>query len=571
MNGGGVGPDTRISVPLLAGLAVQLLGLVVPGIVLVTVVVYRGAGQTEEVLLWAVFVSIVVCGAVTALQAVRAGRFGAGYLIPTGTSGPAIAVSIAALEAGGPALLAVLVAALALFQFAFSVRLALFRSILTPAVTGTIIMLVPVTVMPVMFEQLGNVPANAPPAAGPASAAVTLVTVVGIMLRAHGALRLWAPIIGVVAGSLVAAGFGLYDLERVASAPWIGFPEPAWPGLDLRFGTAFWGLLPTFLFIAALCTIQTVSGAVAIQRVSWDPPRAVDYRAVQGAAAADSAGNLLSALAGAMPVGFRPTGAAMAEITGVASRSLGIALGAALILFACLPKALAVILATPGPVVATFITIMMATIFIIGVKVAVHDGVDYRKGAIVGIAFWVGVGFEGGVVFPEFVAGLTGGLPLNGMIAGGVTAIAATLFLELTKSRGVRLEVPFDRSSLGGIRDFVAGFAARSGWGGAMAARLDAVSEETLLSLLARDDGAAEAGPRRLVVTARREDGGATLEFLASRGEDNLEDRIVQLGEAGVGDAPEREVSLRLLRHLASSVQHQQYRDTDILTVRVLG
>ena len=31
----------------------------------------------------------------------------------------------------------------------------------------------------------------------------------------------------------------------------------------------------------------------------------------------------------------------------------------------------------------------------------------------------------------------------------------------------------------------------------------------------------------------------------------------------------EREVSLRLLRHLASSVHHQQYHDTDILTVRV--
>jgi len=31
----------------------------------------------------------------------------------------------------------------------------------------------------------------------------------------------------------------------------------------------------------------------------------------------------------------------------------------------------------------------------------------------------------------------------------------------------------------------------------------------------------------------------------------------------------EREVSLRLLRHIASSVRHQQFHDTDILTVRV--
>ena len=31
----------------------------------------------------------------------------------------------------------------------------------------------------------------------------------------------------------------------------------------------------------------------------------------------------------------------------------------------------------------------------------------------------------------------------------------------------------------------------------------------------------------------------------------------------------EHELSLRLLRHYASSVQHQQYHDTDVLTVTV--
>ena len=39
----------------------------------------------------------------------------------------------------------------------------------------------------------------------------------------------------------------------------------------------------------------------------------------------------------------------------------------------------------------------------------------------------------------------------------------------------------------------------------------------------------------------------------------------------GVSDeaAAERQVSLRLLRHLASSVRHQQYHDADIVSVRV--
>ena len=59
------------------------------------------------------------------------------------------------------------------------------------------------------------------------------------------------------------------------------------------------------------------------------------------------------------------------------------------------------------------------------------------------------------------------------------------------------------------------------------------------------------------------------LEFVASRGEQNIQDRIALLGEANAAAMIEQDVSLRLLRHLASSVRHQQYHDTDIVTVRV--
>ena len=345
-----------------------------------------------------------------------------------------------------------------------------------------------------------------------------------------------------------------------------------WPAadFDLDFGTAFWTLLPTFLFVGLVCTIQTTSGAVAIQRVSWSRPRAVNFRAVQRAVAADSAGNLLSALAGTMPLGARPNGAAMVEATGIGSRSIGIATGVAFLALACLPKALAVVLAVPGPVTATFITLTMATIFTVGIKMVVQDGMDPRKGVIVGAAFWIGVGFEHGAVFPDSMASLTGGLPINGIVAGGVAAILGTLFVQLTRPRTRTTEVTLDPSSLPQIREFVADFASRSGWDGRMAARLDAVSEETLLTLLGREE-AAVAGPKRLLVAARREDGGgATLEFLSARGDENLQDRIALLGEASAGAAKlEEEVSLRLLRHLASSVHHQQYYDMDVVTVRV--
>ena len=565
----GRNPDEKISALLASGLAVQLACLVLPGAVMIPTVVFRAAGQPEEVLLWAVFASVAACGLTTMLQARRFGRIGAGYILAIGTSGAAIAVSIAALAAGGPALLASLVIALALVQFMFSARLSLFRRILTPTVTGTILMLTPVTIMPVMFEQLKNVPSGTPLHASLLTALTTLVVIAGISLTAKGRARLWAPVIGIIAGSVVAGMFGLYDVERIVRASWIGIPRPVWSALDLQFGIDFWVLLPAFLFISLVCTVQTISGAVAIQRVSWAGSRAVDFRAVQGAVAADGTGNLLSGLAGTMPLGFRPSGASMVEITGISSRRVGLALGVVLIALALIPKALAVILAIPGPVITAFVTITMAAIFIIGMKLVIQDGIDYRNGLISGTSFWVGAGFQSGAIVPAHVSGFADALLMNGMLTGGISAIVMTMIVELGKSRRRRIEVELDPSALQEIQGFIGEFVSQRGWSAQMKDRLEAVCEETLLTLQQQVEPGADIGQRRLLLSARGEDGGAVLEFIASKGEENIQDQIALMGEASAGAMIEREVSLRLLRHLASSVHHKQYHETDIVTVHV--
>ncbi len=195
----------------------------------------RAAGGTEAYLSWAVFAAVVVSGASTVLQAVRVGRLGSGYVLLMGTSGAFIAVCVVVIAEGGPAMLATLVVISALFQFMLSARLSLFRRLLTPTVAGTVIMLISVTVMPIIFDMLKDVPEGVPAPAAPLSALATVIVIIGIALKATGALRLWAPVIGVVAGSVIAGFFGLYDTGRVAEASWIGLPQGAWPGFDLGF------------------------------------------------------------------------------------------------------------------------------------------------------------------------------------------------------------------------------------------------------------------------------------------------------------------------------------------------
>jgi len=563
-------PHEKPPVVLSLGLGLQLAVISATVTILIPTVVMRAAGAAEAHLAWAVFAATFICGAATVLQTARFGRVGMGQALMMGSSGAFIAVCITAAAEGGPALLATLVVVAALFQLLLSARLSLFRRIMTPAVSGTVIMLIPVTVMPVVFKMLSDVPDGSPAAAAPVSAVVTILVILGASLKATGALRLWAPVLGVACGAVVAAPFGIYDMSGVAASSWIGLPNGQWPGLAFDFGPAFWVLLPAFLLVALIGSIRTISSSIAAQRTSWRRPRAVDFRAVQGAAAVDGIGNLVSGIAGTVPNTAYTTAVSVAELTGVAARGLGVAAGVILMALAFLPKALALVVAIPAPVVGAYLSVIVAMLFVIGMKMVLQDGIDYRKGLVVGVAFWVGVGFQQGVVFPEYVAGFAGGLFHNGMTAGGLTAILLSAFLDLTEPRRRRIECELDVAGIPKIREFLSDFTSASGWNAAVGDRLAAAAEESLLTLLQRRDaGGGEDGRQRLRLVAYKQDGGAILEFVAAPGAENLQDRMALLAEQA-GDVPgESEMSLWLLRHLSASVRHQQYHDTDILTVRV--
>lgn len=89
-----------------------------------------------------------------------------------------------------------------------------------------------------------------------------------------------------------------------------------------------------------------------------------------------------------------------------------------------------------------------------------------------------------------------------------------------------------------------------------------------MLTLIEQDGGRESGEQRRLFPNAHRVRGGA-LEFIAAAGEESVQDRIGLLADRPDDVPVEREVSLRLLRHVASSVRHRQFYDTDIATVNV--
>jgi len=563
-------PDESPPAPLALGLGFQQAALCIAGIVLTPLIVIRAAGLAEDgYLVWAVFAALAISGLTTILQARRLGPVGAGYPLLMGTSGAFIAVSVTALVEGGPGMLATLIFVSALFQFLLAARLSWVRRVITPTVAGTVIMLIAVTVMPIIFDMLADVPEGTSPAGAPVSAAVTLGVVAGLALRASGALRLWAPVIGLVAGCVTSSFFGLYDVDRVLAADWIGMPLD-WPGIGLHFGPEFWALLPAFVFVTLIGAIETVGDSMGVQTVAWRKPRAIDFREVQGAVAADGVGNLLSGLAATVPNTTYSSSIAITELTGVAARSVGVWIGVVFIVAAFLPKAAAVLLAIPAPVAAAYITVLLAMLFVLGMRMIVRDGADARKAVIVGVSFWVGVGFQNQVIFADQLGEFWGTLLGNGMTTGGLTAMVLTGFLNFTSTRSRRVRTTLDADAVPQVVAFLRAFAEARRWAAEAADRLCAAGEEALHSLLAQHEAADQGSPRDLLLTARSDGHDAELEFVAATGGGNVEDNLLLLSERPEQPEP-HELSLRLLRHYASSVHHQQYHGTDIVTVHVSG
>ena len=549
------------------GLHVALIVCV--SVVVVTAVVARAANQGDAYLSWAVSASMVIGGLLTIVQTKRIGRIGAGTVTVMGPAGASIGVAALALVAGGPPLLGALVVASALFQYVIAARLALLRRIVTPVVSGALICLVALSVVPLGFAMLTRVPEGAPPAAAPVIATVTALTVVGLMLRAPRRVRVWSAVLGIFAGCLAAAGFGVVDFGRVAGASWIGLPPVESLGLDFSFGPAFWGLLPAFLLVSFTLTVRLVSETVLMHRVSHREPRAVDFRRVQGAVAASGTGTVLAGFAGVLPPGPYGVGSVMAERAGVAARRVGAYVGAIFVALAFMPKIAALVLAIPLPVLGSYIIVVFSHSLARGLRIVFREGIGERDSLVFGLALLLAAGIQFQAIFPSYLATPTARMFANGLTVGGFTILLLNLFLALTGPRRHRAEMPLKPDSQPGLDRFLGDFATRYAWGSKATDRLRAASEEALLSLVRQEDEhTAEASERRLRIVARKTRSGALLEFTAATQAGNLENQIMLLG-----DRPDprshRDLSLALLRHYASSVTHQQFHNVDILTVRV--
>lgn len=556
---------------LAAGMAGQTVVLVLTGIMITPLVIARGAGLSAPDASWLVFAALLAAGVSTWMQLLRRGPVGAGYTLFVGSNVAFVGVAVAALQGGGIAELGVLGAIGALGTFAFTRWLPLLRKVLTPAVGGTVLMLMALSVGPVIWKMLGRAGSATELSSGHGVVFLaTLVTIVLILIFTSGMVRLWAALLGVLAGSAVAAVFGYIDYEPVLTAPWVGLPARSWPGLSISLDVQFLSLVPAFILISLVACMETYADAISVQRTAYRKERPIDFRAVQGAINADGLGSMFAGFLGTIPNTVFSTSIAVGEITGVASRRVGAWGGLFLILLAFSPKIAAIVAAIPSQVAGAYILILVVLIFGHGVRLVTEGGMGFEIGLAVCLSFWIGFGAQSGGLMNELLPSWLQTVFSNGTTIGGLTAILLMTIIFWRKGTENKAVVPLHPHSIAILRDRVKAFAAQIGWDEKAENRLMLAVEEAVLFLCDEGESHTKKGEtrERLIVRLFDVKGEVEIEMVTAPSERNAEELMKRIQDVAPQNI-EDDLSLRLLARTVKSLKHLQFRQSDYLLLRV--
>ncbi len=402
--------------------AAMVVGTITPPLILAGILKFSASDT-------AAFVSIALLASAlgTLLQTTRPGPVGSGLLSVTGTSFSFLQPLVAAGQAGGPALMLGLSLAAAPVQLVLAPFLPRLRRVFTPLVSGVVVLLIGLTLIPsALFGIVAPVAPAAPAWAGGALAAL----VIAVLLVAQAIPRTWARLggvlFGLVAGTFAAALAGwLPATAMVNGAHWIALPR--W----LPHGLAFdWALFLPFAFIYLVSLLEAMGDMTATAQLSGLPTEGAEHwRRLRGGILADGLTSFTSALFGGFPSTTYAQNNGVIQITGVASRRLGPIMAVILVLLGLFPVVGQLVAAIPPAVIGALALVLFGLVAASGLRLLAAVGLTQRTCLIVALSLAAGLGLptqpEWLKTLPDFLRSVFE----SGIAGGGLVALSLNLLL----------------------------------------------------------------------------------------------------------------------------------------------
>lgn len=427
----------------LVGLGFQHLAAFYAGAVFIPLVIAAAIGLDGEALTMLITADLFTCGVASILQACGFWKVGIRLPLVQGITFICMApvIKIANDNGGGRDGLLVVFGAVivaGIVTFLLAPVLARFVRFLPPIVTGTVITIVGLTLLPVGINGALTNPHTGDHEASNlrwmlyALGTIALIVLVQRFLR--GFLAALSVLIGLVVGTLTAWALGDTSFDEVQNADWVGFTHPfafGWP----QFSAA---AILTMLIVMLVIAVESTGSAFACGEIVGRPVSRDDIAA---ALRADGLATALGGTFNSFPYTAYNGNVGLVRMSGVRSRWVVVSAGVMMILLGFLPKLAGIVQAIPAPVLGGASIVLFATVAIVGIQTLGKTDLSDRRNLIIaavsiGTALYVedaqSVTESNGTVVPGIETAMPWLLQIpfgTGITMGAVVAITLNLLM----------------------------------------------------------------------------------------------------------------------------------------------
>ena len=412
----------------MAAFGLQHVMTMYAGIIAVPLIVATALGLPPEQLVYIINASFFMCGVATLIQAVGFPGFGARLPIVQGTTFAAVTPMILIdSEYGLRGIFGSVIVAgiLTVVAAPFFGRLLRF---FPPIVTGSIITIIGISLMPVAIRwSAGGVP-DAPDFTAPGNIGLAFLTLVIILLItrfAGGFFSRIAILLGLIVGTIIAAALGMADFGSVANAAWVGITVPFF------FGVPTFQIIPivSMALVMLIVMVETTADILAIGEIT---EKRLGPNEVTKGLRADGLSSALGGLFNSFPLTAFAQNVGLVRFTGIRSRFVVAAAGVILIVLGLFPKLAAVVASIPLPVLGGAGLVLFGSVAAAGIQtLSKVDLADNRNLIIIAISIAVGVI---PATLPEFYDGFPEAVRIvleSGITAASIAAIVLNVLFNV--------------------------------------------------------------------------------------------------------------------------------------------
>ena len=372
-----------------------------------------------------VSMSLFASGVSTFIQCRRFGPIGAKLLCIQGTSFSFIGPIIATGMVGGLPLIFGSCMAAAPIEMIVSRTFKYLRNIITPLVSGIVVLLIGLSLIKVGIVSCGggySAMDNGTFATWEnlSIAALVLLSVLFFNRCGNKYLRMSSIVLGLCLGYGLAFALGKVDMSALNVEMLMSFniPQPFKYGVDFNV-SSFIAIGLVYLITAIEATGE---GDSYLKRVS-------------GGVMADGFNSFLAGIFNSFPNSIFAQNNGIIQLTGVASRYVGYYIAAMLVLLGLFPIVGAVFSLMPDPVLGGATLLMFGTVAAAGIRIVSSQEIGRKETLVLAVSLSLGLGVE---LMPDVLQQAPEAIRSifsSGITTGGLTAIIANIVIRVKEGK----------------------------------------------------------------------------------------------------------------------------------------